>query len=264
MRAYAHRGGARDPEIRGLENTLAAFQHAVSMGYRYLETDVHLTRDGVLMAFHDDRLDRVTDSRGLIAQMSYAEVATARVGGEHPVPTMTELLEAFPEVTFNIDLKADGTPRALAELLEATGDERRAVVGSFSAPRLVEFRRLTGGRVATSAHPREVAAYLLSPNAVVARRVAPGPFSALQVPHRRRIRGRTVTVVNRRFVQRAHANGKEVHVWTIDEPDEMRHLIELGVDGIMTDRTDVLKDVLEAKGLWHGTPPPSDHPQEHQ
>ncbi|MBO0842738.1 MAG: glycerophosphodiester phosphodiesterase, partial [Nocardioides sp.] len=109
VRAYAHRGGARDPEIHGLENTLAAFQHAVGLGYRYLETDVHLTRDGVLLAFHDDRLDRVTDSRGAIAEMSYADVATARVQGEHPVPTMAELLEAFPEASFNIDLKAEGT-----------------------------------------------------------------------------------------------------------------------------------------------------------
>lgn len=259
VRAYAHRGGARHPQISGLENTLAAFRHAVSLGYTYLETDVHLTRDGVLLAFHDPRLDRVTDARGAIAEMSYAEAARARVGGEHPVPTMRELLDAFPEARFNIDLKADGTPLALAELLAATGSEARAMVGSFSVPRLQEFRRITAGRVQTSAHPREVAAYLLAPSAFVARRLAPGPFAALQIPHRQRIRGRLVTVANRGLVRRAHASGKEVHVWTVDDPAEMRELIDLGVDGLMTDRTDVLKEVLQAAGLWEGsdTPPPA-------
>lgn len=258
MLAFAHRGGAYHPELEGLENTLHAFRHAVALGYRYLETDVHVTRDGVLLAFHDAALDRVTDRTGSIADLTLAQVREARIGGSHQVPTLAELFDEFPAVTFNIDLKAPGTPRALATFLDQrdrrSGAEAaaydRVIVGSFGVERLREFRRLTGGRVRTSAHPREVIAFLLSPSGRLARRLARGPYVALQVPHRHRVRGRELPVVTRSLVRRAHAAGVQVHVWTIDDPVEMNELIDLGVDGLMTDRTDVLKQVLTERGLW--------------
>ena len=251
--AFAHRGGAYHPEIEGLENTLAAFEHAVALGYTHLETDVHVTRDGALLAFHDTVLDRVTDRAGAIADLTLAQVREARLAGalsgDHQVPTLAELFEAFPQATFNIDLKAPGAVPALADFLDERGAHDRVIVGSFDVRRLREFRRLTGGTVRTSAHPVEVVAYLLSPSLRLARLVGED-FVAFQVPHRQRVKGRVIPVVTRRFVERAHRAGKQVHVWTIDDPAEMTELLELGVDGLMTDRTDLLKELLVARGQW--------------
>ncbi len=248
--AMAHRGGALHPEIPGVENTLHAFRHAVALGYRYLETDVHATSDGVLLAFHDEVLDRVTDSQGRLADLTAQEIAEARIVREHAVPTMADLLEEFPDCRFNIDLKSPGAVAPLAELLDRTASHDRVCIGSFSQRRLTSFRGLTGGRVATSASPVEVAALMALPTgpaAVLARRLG---FSALQVPHRR---GR-LTVVTPRFVRRAHAARLHVHVWTVDEPAEMDELLDQGVDGLITDRTDVLRDVLVRRGQWRDHP----------
>ncbi|MCF6377726.1 glycerophosphodiester phosphodiesterase [Nocardioides KLBMP 9356] len=246
--AFAHRGGAYHPEIEGLENTLAAFRHAVDLGYTYLETDVHVTSDGVLLAFHDTVLDRVTDRTGSIAETSYAEVQQATIGGREPVPTLAELFDAFPDARFNIDLKSEGAVDALADFLDDRRAWDRVLVGSFSASRMRAFRRRTAGRVATSAHPLEVAVFVLSPSGRLARWLTRRGPVALQVPHRQ---GRLV-VVTPGLVRRAHEAGVHVHVWTIDDPIEMNTLLDRGVDGIMTDRTDILRDVLRARGQWHG------------
>lgn len=244
--ALAHRGGAYHPEIEGLENTLAAFKHAVALGYDYLETDVHVTRDGVLLAFHDAVLDRVTDTTGAIADLTLAEVRRALVGGREEVPTLARLLDEFHGARFNIDLKADGAVDPLVDLLDDRRIHDRVLVGSFSPRRLRRFRRRTGGRVATSAHPLEVAAFRLLPSARLADLVTRGRPAALQVPHRRG----PLTVATPGLVRRAHAVGKHVHVWTVDDPEEMHVLLDRGVDGIFTDRTDLLKEVLVDRGQW--------------
>ena len=250
MLAFAHRGGADHPDLLGLENTVVAFRHAYDLGYRYLETDVHASSDGVLFAFHDDALDRVTDRSGRLADLTAAEIELARIGGAHPVPRFSELVAAFPDVTFNVDLKSDGAVAPLASVITDGGLENRMIVGSFSARRLIRFRRLTGGRVRTAAHPREVAAFVLCPSPTLAGPLRALPCVALQVPVRTILRGRSVAIVTPRFVRNAHAAGKALHVWTIDDPAEMERLIDLGVDGLMTDRTDVLKSVLAQRGLW--------------
>ena len=245
--AFAHRGGAYHPDIEGLENTLAAFAHAVDLGYTYLETDVHVTRDGVLLAFHDTVLDRVTDRTGSIAESTYADVQQALIGGAEPVPTLAQLFDAFPRARFNIDLKSEGSVEALATFIEEREAWDRVLIGSFSPRRMEAFRRRTRGRVATSAHPLEVVAFVLSPSARLARLLTGGKPVALQIPHRR---GRFV-VASRGLVRRAHAADVQVHVWTIDDPIEMNSLLDRGVDGIMTDRTDILRDVLRARGQWN-------------
>lgn len=251
--AMAHRGGAAHPDLVGAENTLHAFEHAVALGYHYLETDVHATADGVLLAFHDDVLDRVTDTQGLIASMSAEQVSRSRIGGLHAVPTMEELLERFPEARFNIDLKSPGAVRPLVDLLVRTGTEARVCVGSFSRSRLGEFRAASRGRVATSASPAEVAAFVTTPSRA-ARTLTRGRVDALQVPHRVQWRGLSIPVVTAGLVRRAHAAGMQVHVWTIDDPTEMTQLLDLGVDGLITDRTDVLRDVLISRGQWRDHP----------
>jgi glycerophosphoryl diester phosphodiesterase len=246
--AFAHRGGAYHPEIEGLENTLAAFRHAVSLGYDYLETDVHVTKDGALLAFHDDVLDRVTDRIGAIADLTVAEIREARIAGREEIPTFGQLLDAFPDARFNIDIKSAGAAKVLAEVIEAHDLWDRVLVGSFSPGRIREFRQLTGGRVPTAAHLWEIVAFRLLPSARLADRLAGRDFVAFQVPHRRH----GLRVVTPGLVRRAHAAGKQVHVWTVDDPDEMRLLLDRGVDGLFTDRTDLLKDVLVARGQWEG------------
>jgi glycerophosphoryl diester phosphodiesterase len=245
--AFAHRGGAKHPDVVGLENTLFAFEHAVKLGYTYLETDVHATVDGVLLAFHDAVLDRVTGGTGSIGELAYDAVARVMVADREPIPRMADLLEHFPQARFNVDLKSAAAVRLLADLLEHTGAHDRVCVGAFSERRLVEFRRLVSRRVATSYGPVGVGLSRFAPRAL-AERVLHGRGDALQVPHR--LHG--VTVVNRRFVERAHTGGRPVHVWTVDDAAEMEHLLDLGVDGLMTDRTDVLRDVLTARGQWRG------------
>jgi glycerophosphoryl diester phosphodiesterase len=248
--AFAHRGGAYHPEIEGLENTRAAFEHAVALGYAYLETDVHVTRDGVLLAFHDSVLDRVTDRRGEIAALTYAEVREALVGGRESVPRLSDLLDAFPEARFNIDLKSDGAVPALADLIAARDAWDRVLVGSFSRERVARFRRLTGGRVPTCATLVEIAAFRLLPSGRLASWLTRRRFVALQIPHRRS----RLTVATRGLVRRAHAAGCHVHVWTIDDAEEMRALLDRGVDGLFTDRTDILKAVLMERDQWRGAP----------
>jgi glycerophosphoryl diester phosphodiesterase len=249
--AMAHRGGALHPELPGVENTLHAFSHAVALGYEYLETDVHTTLDGALLAFHDAALDRVTNATGLLAELDAEQVSAARIREEHLVPTMVELLETFPRCRFNIDLKSAGAAPALAELVRRTGSADRVCVGSFSQRRLDAFRAASQGRVATSAAPPEVALFLASPSGRAARLLTRHRVSALQVPRRR---GR-LPIVTRSLVRRAHAAGIHVHVWTVDEPCEMHELLDLGVDGLITDRTDVLKDVLTGRGQWREPTP---------
>ncbi len=236
--AFAHRGGDAD----GLENTALQFRRAVEMGYRYLETDVHTTADGVLVAFHDDRLDRVTDRTGLIGALPWAEVRRARVGGE-AIPLLEDLLGTWPEVRVNVDPKHDAAVDPLVAAIERTGAHDRVCVAAFSDRRLARFRRLTGRRVCTGTGPFEIARLRAA-----GWRVPSGPFAAAcaQVP----LRWQGVQVVDRRFLLAAHRRGLPVHVWTIDDPVEMERLLDLGVDGIMTDRLAVLKEVLQRRGQW--------------
>lgn len=245
--ALAHRGGAGYPPNVGIENTLAAFGAAVALGYRHLETDVHATADGELVAFHDPRLDRVTDATGAVAQLPWAQVRRARVGGREPVPLLAEVLDAFPRARVNVDIKAAGAVAPLWELIERLRAHDRVCVGSFSTRRLAAFRRLAGDRVATSAGPLGTAGVRLAPS--LARHLG-SPAQALQVPVEVVVAGRRLPVVTPRLLAHAHRAGKQVHVWTVDDPHLMHRLLDLGVDGLVTDRIEVLREVLLARGCW--------------
>lgn len=238
--AFAHRGGAAD----GLENTTRQFRCAVEAGYRYIETDVHVTRDGRLVAFHDAALDRVTDGAGLIADLPWRDVERARVAGREPVPLFEELLAVFPGVRWNVDVKAEPALLPFLELIERTDAWDRVCLGSFSEARVVRAQRLAGPRLATSYGTRGVLNLRLRSWGVpvTVRRSA----VAAQVPEARS----GVPVVDRRFVRTAHARGLQVHVWTVNEPERMHRLLDLGVDGIMTDHIDTLREVMEDRGIW--------------
>ncbi|MEV7076096.1 glycerophosphodiester phosphodiesterase [Streptomyces sp. NPDC091972] len=237
---FAHRGGAAD----GLENTASQFRRAVEAGYRYLETDVHATADGKLVAFHDTTLDRVTDGAGRIADLPWAEVRHARVAGTEPVPLFEELLETFPGARWNVDVKDEPALRPLLDLVERTAAWDRVCVGSFSEARVMRAQRLAGPRLATSYGTRGVLNLRLRSWGVPAalRRSA----VAAQVPEAQS----GIQVVDHRFVRTAHARGLQVHVWTVNESDRMHRLLDLGVDGIMTDHIDTLRKVMEDRGVW--------------
>ncbi|MFF1699873.1 glycerophosphodiester phosphodiesterase [Streptomyces sp. NPDC058257] len=237
---FAHRGGAAD----GLENTAAAFRRAVDLGYRYIETDVHATSDGRLVAFHDATLDRVTDAAGQIADLPWNDVRRARVAGSEPVPLFEELLETFPDVRWNVDVKAEPALLPLLELLRRTDAWDRVCVGSFSEARVARAQRLAGPRLATSFGTRGVAGLRLRSYGVP----APVRRSAVcaQVPETHA----GIRVVDRRFVRAAHARGLQVHVWTVNDADRMAALLGLGVDGIITDHIETLREVLKDRGAW--------------
>lgn len=244
--AFAHRGGALLPANVGRENTMHAFHTAVDLGFRYLETDVHATSDGVLAAFHDERLDRVTDGRGLIADQTWSALSRVTVGEQDRIPRMVDVLVSFPDTRFNIDVKSDAAVDLLADTIEHLNAHERVCVSSFSRRRLLRLRRKVGRRVATGVTSWGIGWNRFAPLAPVL--AARG--QALQVPVRRRIAGRTVTLVTEQLIRRAHAQGKQVHVWTIDDEDEMERLLDLGVDGVFTDRPDRLRTVLLRRGLW--------------
>ncbi|MFC7331133.1 glycerophosphodiester phosphodiesterase [Marinactinospora rubrisoli] len=246
----AHRGGwltdAAGRARTELENTAPAFQHAVDLGYRHLETDVHATRDGVLLAFHDATLDRTTDRSGAVADLPYAEVARARVAGTEPVPLLEDLLGTWPGVRFNIDVKADSAVPPLVRVLRRTRAWDRVCVGSFSQRRLERVRRAVDRPVAMSCGPVDAArlrfASFAPPLAALARhgvRYAQLPLRLGRFP-----------VVSRDLIATAHRAGVQVHVWTVNEPAVMRRLLDAGVDGIVSDNVVELRRVLAERGAW--------------
>jgi glycerophosphoryl diester phosphodiesterase len=239
---FAHRGS----RVLWPENTMVAFQGAVDLGYRYIETDVHVSRDGRVVIFHDDMLERLTNGVGQFVDHDWKDLKGLDAAhGFKPedgfplrgrgigMPSLEEAVATFPDVCFNIDLKQPGIATAVAAEVRRLGIEGRVMIGSFHDRRIRAFRRAAPG-VATSAGPGEVARML-------ARKPTAGiGADAYQVPER----GSGVRVVTRRFIDRAHAADKQVHVWTVNEATDMRRLLDLGVDGIVTDRPDVLNAVL--------------------
>lgn len=223
---------------------MASFEHAVSLGFRYLETDAHRTVDGVLVAFHDPDLNRTCGIDANIAEMTAAEVADARVRGddgtEHSIPLMAELFERFPDARFNIDAKSEESVGPLAALIEQSDALHRVCLASFELKRLRRLRSLLGAGLLTNMSPAEV----LSLRAI--GRLPGGSKRAAQVP----VKAGPVTVVNKRFVLSAHLSEIPVHVWTVNDRVEMERLLDLGVNGIMTDETALLRDVFVDRGIW--------------
>ena len=237
---------------------MPAFERAVELGYTWLETDVHLTSDGVVVAFHDAGLDRVTDRGGRIAELTYAEVAAADAGhwytldggATYPfrgsgvtVPRLADILNRWPEVRVNIDAKADTSVAPLMRLLGDLDAFSRVCLASFSDRRLTRMRRLARRPVLTSMGVRTITAtYMLSR----VGRFPPVAASRVQVP----MRAGFVRVVDERFVSAAHRAGLCVDVWTVNSESEMHEALDLGVDGLMSDRLELLKRVLIERGKW--------------
>jgi glycerophosphoryl diester phosphodiesterase len=241
---FAHRGG---PSTHLPENTLVAFQAAVDMGYRYLETDVHATRDGVLVAFHDEHLDRVTDRTGAIKDLPYSEVRLAKVGGTEPIPLFEDLVGAFPGARVNIEPKLPNAVGPLIAAIRRTASIERVCVGSFHTSHITQCRKALGPQLCTASGrvgigAMRVGSYLGPLSALIGRT----PAACYQIP----VKEKFVTLTDQRFVDAAHRSHRQVHVWTIDHPAEIEHLLDLGVDGIMSDDIAALKEVLMRRGQW--------------
>jgi len=238
---YAHRGFAPD----GAENSMAAFQAAVALGYRHLETDARVTADGVAVAFHDDRLDRVTNHTGRLERQPWSRVRQARIQGREPIPELAAVLAEFADCFINIDVKSDAAIGPTLDAVRRAGAWSRVRLAAFSHRRLLALRTAAGPAVASALSPAEVLA-------CATRRELPhragrsGVGLAAQVP----TGWSRFALVTRGFVEHAHRLGVQVHVWTINDRAEMQRLIDLGVDAIMTDRADVLKAVLTERDAW--------------
>jgi glycerophosphoryl diester phosphodiesterase len=244
----AHRGGNEAAP----ENTVAAFQHAVDRGYSYLETDVHLTRDGVLVAFHDAELERVAGVPGSIADHSWEALGSIDLGDGARIPSMDELLATFPRSRFNIDPKSDEAVDPLVDVIRRHDAIDRVCIGAFSDDRIRRASELLGPRLCTSTGPRHTAtlwAAMRAGRAIGAIRSNPlvtrtaAQHGCLQVPPT--IRG--IRIVDTNLIEGAHELGLQVHVWTINEPDEMRALLAAGVDAIITDKISVLSEILRER-----------------
>ena len=233
----AHRGLALDAP----ENTLAAFDAALRRGAIYIETDVHASLDGVAMIAHDPSLLRVAGIDAEVAEMTTGELQKVDLGDGHRMPTLLEALAAFPQARFNIDVKSQGAGVAIARAVIEAGATGRVLVTSFSAGRRAEAVGLLPGVANSASAPRFVAILALAKLGVLG--LAPwvvGGVDAVQVPPRR---GR-LSIATPRVVRALHRRGVEMHVWTINDPDEMRRLLAMGVDGIVTDRCDLALDVV--------------------
>ena len=284
--AFAHRGGA----AHAPENSWRAFEHAVGLGYRYLETDLQATADGVLVTFHDKTLTRVCGQDGRVRRLSHAELSAARIGGTEPIPLLEDLLAAWPDVRFNLDVKDVPAIAPLPEVLRRTNAWDRVCVVSFSASRLRATRRALGRPVCMAASPLGTAAVRFgAPRGRHDKRGpgrSQGPVTGLEPWGGSRAMGSGGLSPGRRsaspgqrwpltdwltrsgvrcvqvpasmatpsFIGRSHALGLQVHAWTVNDQPTMQRLLDLGVDGIMTDETVALREVLTARGQWHPRP----------
>lgn len=243
--AFAHRGFSRD----GLENSMQAFKDAAALGFGYVETDVHTTSDGVVVLFHDETLDRVTDGHGAIKDHTYAELQQVKIGGREPIPTLDELLTALPEACINIDIKDAFSILPLKDVLDRHDAYDRVCITAFSDKRLLAFQALLSDRGPTnSAGMLRVGAFV-----VLGRLGLDWPLrwilrgiDALQVP----VKYGRIRIVTARSVARAHRLGLQMHVWTVNEAAVMTELLDLGVDGVMTDRADLLAEIMQERGFW--------------
>lgn len=236
---FAHRGGGKEQP----ENTEIAFKAAADLGYSHIELDVQATKDGILIVFHDDYLDRVTSGSGKISRLPYSEVSRAKIAGTEPIMTLEEALIRFPDLCFNIDIKTEHALQPTIDLVKRMNCLDRICLASFSDKRLAAVRSAFGKGACMSAGPKTVAAQKFSSWRLP---ITSAPVDCVQVPLRRY----GIEIVTKRFVHHCHDNDIAVHVWTIDEEAEMRRLIRLGVNGLVTDRPSMLKQVAVEEGVW--------------
>lgn len=239
FQAFAHRGGDEFAD----ENSLQAFQAAYELGYRYLETDVHVSRDGVLMAFHDADLQRLLGEQTRIDAMLASELQKITLPKGGTIPTLSDLLEQFPDAYFNIDAKAAASCQPLAELINQMGAHKRVCIGAFQDHHIRQTCRLMTHPVCRSMGQKGVRRFFLGAQIGLWQ-----PFTAACVQLPMRAAGRQL--VSAHTLAYAHRRGLKMHVWTVNDESQMNDLLDMGVDGIMTDKISTLKRLLQRRNLW--------------
>jgi len=247
--AISHRGGA----LENPENTMAAFSESINQGYSVLETDLRVTRDGVLVIHHDETLQRSAGLPDRIGATDWDELSTIKVFGGHDILTFDQFVESIPQdIVLNIDPKEYEVLGPLETFLRDRPELiKRICLGSFSSDRLIKIRHLLP-QISTSLGGREIAKLVVQSRLRLLKSALRNRLPnqiALQVP----VRAYGIEIVRPQFVKFVHDLGMQVHVWVVDEPDEMHRLYDIGVDAIMTDRPRVLKKVLQDRGFWRGT-----------
>lgn len=239
-RSIAHRGLA----LGVAENTLEAFAAALEAGADILETDVHASSDGVAVICHDDDLSRIAGVDAPVERLSLSRLRELELVGGGRLATLVDALGRFPHARFNIDIKTGAALSPAVEEIRRSGAENRVLITSFAQRRRRRAVRALPS-AATSASTPGVALALIGSRlrAAPVVRLALRKVDAVQVPRRHG----PVTVVSPAFVRAVHQAGREVHVWTVNTPEEMDELLEMGVDGIVTDRCDLLADVFAGR-----------------
>ena len=234
------------------ENTMASFQGAADLGYRYIETDVRITLDNVVVAFHDETLERITNGAGRVRDWRYEELQRLDAAyhfdenGGYPlrgsgigISTFEEVLLTWPDVHFNVDIKSPRMEWHVAQVVKSTRRENSILVAGFSDLRIARYRRIMGPETATSAGPLGALAMFAASRfgATVASRAAAYqlPFDARGAP------------IDRKLVDSIHKVGAQLHAWTVNRRNDMDRLLDLGVDGIVTDRPDILNEAVAAR-----------------
>ncbi len=235
----AHRGFS----ATGMENTMSAFSAAIDLGVRYLETDVQTTKDGRVVAFHDRKLRRLTGHPGRVADLEWSQLKQLRVRGQEPIAELAEVLASWPHLGVNIDVKQWAAVRPLARLLTIQPSLYRFCVGSFQDQRTAAVAELVGPGLGTACGPRTAAAWFLAGTGPwPTRRIRRLPPSAVAMQVPARILGRKT--VTRDSLALAQEHSLAVHCWTINDPQQMSALVQLGVNGLVTDRSDLALTVL--------------------
>lgn len=235
--AFAHRGGAND----FVENTLDAFQQSINLGFKYIETDVQATKDDKLVIFHDPDLKRMMNLDEHISSLTYYELKKYRINGTHKIPSFLETVTSWPEIKFNIDPKSDKSAELLIKELKSLDSVDRFCIGSFNSYRLDKIRNAFDQKICTSMATNEAVSFYFYRFFGMNRITAP----CLQLPYYRK----GFKVITPGLVRDAHRFNKKIHAWTIDDPNQINELLDMGIDGIMTDSPKLLKSEIIKRGI---------------
>ena len=236
---FVHRGG---DEVE-TENTYEAFRYSSDLGFIFMETDVQITKDGHVVIFHDADLRRMAGVNKKIHELSLDEVSSIELIDGGKIPLLSSILESFPNLRFNIDIKVEDAVESTVDIIKKMNRLDSTCLASFSSKRLEKIRELAGPKACTSSGQMEIFNLICRSIGITTRKTnsdcAQIPTSQWGIP-----------ILTKRFIAKAHQEGKLVHIWTIDDENEMYKLIDFGVDGLMTDKPSVLKKALQLKGLF--------------
>ncbi len=235
----AHRGySAKHPE-----NTMAAVEAAIVVGFNSVELDVQVTSDGVMVLLHDEDLYRVTGSRALVEQTEWAEISRLRVDGTDPIPRFEEVMSSWPDLRVVIDLKSDSVVPPLLRFLGSSSCWHRVCTGTYGGKGMAALKAEFGDKLCTALPMREMMRLRFASYGLPTWRFSDDCIQAPPQRHR-------MTILDRRFVKAAHARDLPIQAWTINARDKMNHLLDIGVDAIMTDEAEILKAVMIERGIW--------------